>query len=224
MKRNIVIATVAAVALVGGGTATALAVGGDDESTAAKQSSVQVKDDDGRDDAAENQAETKAAKVSAADAIKAALAKQSGTAVSAELDDEDGGSLYWDVDVLGKGGSWHSVQVDPGTGKVLGSHTEQDEDGDAARVAAALKNASTTAEDAAQAAAAKGTVTSVDLDDDGTATAWDAETVASGGVESDWQVDLQSGKVTADRSDNGADHDDDGADHDDRDDNDGQDD
>ncbi|MEV0116350.1 PepSY domain-containing protein [Streptomyces sp. NPDC050844] len=217
MKRNIVIATVAAVALIGGGTATAMAVTGDDESTAAKQSSVQVKDDDGQDDATENKAETKAAKVTAADAIKAALAKQSGTAVSAELDDEDGGSLFWDVDVLGKDGSWHSVQVDPGTGKVLGSHTERDEDGDAERVAAALKDASTTAEDAAKAAAAKGTVTSVDLDDDGTATAWDAETVASGGVESDWHVDLRSAAVTADRGDS-ADHDDrDDSAHDDRD-------
>ncbi|MGW6062582.1 PepSY domain-containing protein [Streptomyces sp. NPDC055189] len=231
MKRNIVIATVAALALVGGGTATALASSGDDESSAAaKKSSVQLKDgnrdndrdddrydddrDDNRDDARENTAEVKATKVTAADAIKAALAGQSGTAVSAELDDEDNGGLVWDVDVLGKNSTWHSVQVDPGTGKVLGSHTEQDEDGDAGRVAAALKGASTSAQDAAEAAAAKGTVTSVDLDDDGTAGAWDAETAGSKGAESDWKVDLQSGKVTADKSDS----------HDDADDNDSDDD
>ncbi|MEU6677762.1 PepSY domain-containing protein [Streptomyces sp. NPDC046925] len=222
MKRNIVIATVAALALVGGGTATALASSGDDESSAAaKKSSVQLKNDDrdndrdddrydddrnddrndDRDDAKENTAEVKAAKLTAADAIKAALASQSGTAVSAELDDEDNGGLVWDVDVLGKSSTWHSVQVDPGTGKVLGSHTEQDEDGDAGRVAAALKGASTSAEDAAKAAAAKGTVTSVDLDDDGTAKAWEAETASGKGAESDWKVDLQSGKVTADKSD-----------------------
>ncbi|TGB13944.1 PepSY domain-containing protein [Streptomyces sp. MZ04] len=207
MKRNIVIATVAAVALIGGGTATALAVTGDDESSAAaKKSSVQLKDDH-RDDAKENSAEVKAAKVTAADAIKAALANQSGTAVSAELDDEDNGGLIWDIDILGKGDTWHSVQVDPGTGKVLGSHTEQDEDGDASRVSAALKDASTTAGDAAKAAAAKGTVTSVDLDDDGTAAAWDAETVASGGTESDWHVDLRSAAVSPDRGDS-AGHDD----------------
>lgn len=217
MKRNIVIATVAAIALVGGGTATALAGTGDDESSAAaKKSSVQLKDNDrdgdrgddrdddrydDRDDAKENTAEVKAAKVTAADAIKAALADKSGTAVSAELDDEDNGGLVWDVDVLGKGGTWHSVEVDPGTGKVLGSHTERDEDGDAKRVSAALKGASVSAEDAAKAAAAKGTVTSVDLDDDGTAGAWEAETASGKGAESDWKVDLQSGKVTADRSD-----------------------
>lgn len=230
MKRNIVIATVAAIALVGGGTATAIAATGDDESSAAaKKSSVQLKNDDrddrdddrydDRDDAKENATEAKAAKVTAADAIKAALASQSGTAVSAELDDEDNGGLVWDVDVLGKGSTWHSVQVDPGTGKVLGSHTEQDDDGDTNRVAEALKGASTTAEDAANAAAAKGTVTSVDLDDDGTAGAWDAETSNAKGAESDWKVDLQSGKVTADKSDS---HDDN--DSDDDSDNDGSDD
>ncbi|WP_367045007.1 PepSY domain-containing protein [Streptomyces sp. Je 1-332] len=231
MKRNIVIATVAALALAGGGTATALAATGDDDSSAAaKKSSVQLKDDNrdndrdddrhddrdnDQDDAKENSAEAKAAKVTAADAIKAALADKSGTAVSAELDDEDNGGLVWDVDILGKGSTWHSVQVDPGTGKVLGSHTEQDEDGDANRVAAALKGASTNAEDAAKAAAAKGTVTSVDLDDDGTAKAWDAETASGKGAESDWKVDLQSGKVTADKSDS---HDDNDSDDDDSDD------
>ncbi|MFD4480198.1 PepSY domain-containing protein [Streptomyces sp. NPDC058471] len=224
MKRNIVIATVAAIALVGGGTASALAVTGDDDSSAAaKKSSVQLKDDDrgddrgddrddsdDRNDAKENTAEVKAAKVTAADAIKAALADKSGTAVSAELDDEDNGGLVWDVDLL-KGDTWHSVQVDPGTGKVLGSHTEKDDDGDAGRVAAALKGASVNAEDAAKAAAGKGTVTSVDLDDDGTAKAWEAETSGAKGAESDWKVDLQSGKVTADHSDS---HDDDSDDND----------
>uniref|UniRef100_UPI0006EBBDF5 PepSY domain-containing protein n=1 Tax=Streptomyces silaceus TaxID=545123 RepID=UPI0006EBBDF5 len=203
MKRNIVIATVAAVALIGGGTATALAVTGDDEASAAKKSSVQLKDDgrgdDDRDDAAENTVEAKAAKVTAADAIKAALAKTGGTAVSAELDEEDGG-LVWGVDVL-KGSTWHDVEVDPGTGKVLDTWVDKDDDGDdaadAARVNAALKGASTSAEDAARAAAAKGEVTSVDLDDDGTATAWEAETTSAKGAESDWRVDLKTGKVTA---------------------------
>ncbi|MEU1147230.1 PepSY domain-containing protein [Streptomyces sp. NPDC005863] len=235
MKRNIVIATVAAAALIGGGTATAFAVGGDDDG-AAKNSSVQLKDhdrhddgkdgdgrdDDGknddRDDAAENSAEAKAAKVTAPDAIEAALAHTKGTAVSAELDDEDGG-LVWDVDVL-NGKTWHSVEVDPGTGKVLGSWVDKDDDGDdaadTARVAAALKGASTSAADAARAAADKGTVTSVDLDDDGKAGAWDVETTGPKGAESDWHVGLTDGKVSADhsdaRDDDHGDHDDDGSD------------
>ncbi|MFI7318538.1 PepSY domain-containing protein [Streptomyces venezuelae] len=229
MKRNIVIATVAAAALIGGGSAVAFATGGDDDSAASK-SSVQLKDndrkdqddrddrkDDDRDDAAENTAEAKAAKVTAADAIKAALADTSGTAVSAELDDEDGG-LVWDVDIL-KGKTWHSVEVDPGTGKVLGSWVDKDDDGDdaadAARVNSALKGASVSAADAAKAGADKGTVTSVDLDDDGTATTWNVETTGAKGAESEYDVDLKTGKVTADRTDDdhdGQDHDDDGSD------------
>ncbi|WP_306334668.1 PepSY domain-containing protein [Streptomyces sp. KL118A] len=232
MKRNIVIATVAAAALIGGGTA-AFATGGDDDSAASK-SSVQLKDDDrkdqddrddqdgrdddrkddDRDDAAENTAEAKAAKVTAADAIKAALAHTSGTAVSAELDDEDGG-LVWDVDIL-KGKTWHNVEVDPGTGKVLGSWVDKEDKNDtddaaedaadAARVNSALKGASVSAADAAKAGADKGTVTSVDLDDDGTATAWNVETTGKQGAESEYNVDLKTGKVTADRTDT---HDDD---------------
>ncbi|MFH8561196.1 PepSY domain-containing protein [Streptomyces sp. NPDC017988] len=223
MKRNIVIATVAAAALITGGTATALATTGDDEG-AANRSSVQLKDhdrkdddhksdDDGkddRDDAAENTAEAKAAKVTAADAIRAALAKTPGTAVSAELDEEDGG-LVWGVDIL-KGNTWHEVEVDPGTGKVLGTWVDKDDDGDdaadAARVNSALKGASTSAEDAARTAAAKGTVTSVDLDDDGTAGAWGVETTGAKGAESEWHVDLKNGKVTADRADSHDDRDD----------------
>ncbi|MEU6991973.1 PepSY domain-containing protein [Streptomyces sp. NPDC046465] len=235
MKRNIVIATVAAAALIGGGTATAFAVGGDDDSAASK-SSVQLKDHDRKDqdgkdddrkdeahddsddadDAAENTAEAKAAKVTAADAIKAALAHTKGTAVSAELDDEDGG-LVWDVDVL-KGSTWHNVEVDPGTGKVLGSWVDKDDDGDdaadAARVNSALKDASVSAADAARAGADKGTVTSVDLDDDGKAVAWNVETTGAKGAESEYDVDLKTGKVTADRTDT---HDHAGQDHDDHD-------
>ncbi|MEV0125965.1 PepSY domain-containing protein [Streptomyces sp. NPDC050703] len=224
MKRNLVIATVAAAALIGGGTATAFATGGDDDSAAA-ESSVQPKDsdrkdddgkDDDRDDAAENTAEAKAAEVTAADAIKAALADTSGTAVSAELDDEDGG-LVWDVDIL-KGSTWHGVEVDAGTGKVLGSWVDKDDDGDdaadAARVNSALKGASTSAADAARAAAGKGTVTSVDLDDDGKAGVWDVETTGAKGAEADWHVGLTNDKVTADRSDTHDDRDD----HDDADD------
>ncbi|MCX4905319.1 PepSY domain-containing protein [Streptomyces sp. NBC_00878] len=215
MKRNIVIATVAAAALVGGGTATALAVTGD-EDTPVKKSSVRVSDDDrdnrdDRDDSvevaddndndadSEDASEAKAAKVTAADAITAALKSVPGTAVSADLDDE-GTSLVWDVDVLSSGGAWHSVKVDPGTGKVLGSHTERDDADDTAQARAALKGTSVSAAEAAKAAAANGKVTSVDLDEDGRTHAWDVDTTASNGTEKGWNVDLNSAKVTADRA------------------------
>ncbi|HSY00014.1 MAG TPA: PepSY domain-containing protein, partial [Streptomyces sp.] len=206
MKRNIVIATITAVALIGGGTATAIAVAGDDEAPAKKTVSVSNDDNDRDDvddtadgddtaqdkaedkaardtdqdaeDKAENAAEAKAGQVKAADAITKALKHKAGTAVSADLDDE-GTNLVWDVDVLTDGGKWFSVQVDPGNGKVLGSHADRDDDGDDAaetqQIRAALKGSEVTAAEAAEAAAAKGTVTSVDLDEESTDRAWEVD-------------------------------------------------
>ncbi|WP_306321813.1 MULTISPECIES: PepSY domain-containing protein [unclassified Streptomyces] len=204
-RRTTVISAIAAVALLGGGTATAVAVSGDDggsgSSSATQQSSVRVKDDDGVSDNQEEINEAKGAKVSAEDAIAAALKHTPGTAVGADLD-SDNGRLVWEVDVIGAGNKWQHVDVDPGNGKVLGSHTERDDDGDdsAARVAATLKDASTSAEDAAKAAAAKGTVTSVDADDDGSVKVWEVETTSADGTQHDWHVDFQSGAVSVDHA------------------------
>ncbi|KKD03213.1 PepSY domain-containing protein [Streptomyces sp. WM6386] len=209
MKRNIVIATLTAAALATGGTVAAFAAG-DDETTAQRQSdsgTQVVADHDDADDRAdsvnddaEDRTTVAGGDVSAAEAIAAALKSVPGTAVSADLGDEDdNGKVVWDVDVLGDGSTWHSITIDPATGKVLGSHTEQEDD--TAQVRAALKGTSVTAAEAAKAAAAKGTVTSVDLDEDGASQAWDVETRTSGKADQDWQVDLNSGKVTADRSD-----------------------
>jgi uncharacterized membrane protein YkoI len=223
MKRNIVIATVAAAALIGGSTATALAAGVDSD-TSTRQSSgpasngtvqnTSVRDDDGaRDDDGtrdDDAAQVKSAKVSAADAITAALNSTPGTAVSADLDDDDKGTVAWEVDVLGKGDAWHSVRVDPGTGKVLGSHTEHEDD--TAQVRAALKGSSTSAAEAARAAAAKGTVTSIDLDEDGSTHAWEAETRSSDGSEHEWRVGLNKADVTADRTSDDTGSDDSGSD------------
>lgn len=236
MKRNIVIATITAVALIGGGTATAIAVAGDDEAPAKKTVSVSNDDNDrddvndvnddsddtardkaddkaedraardtdqDADDKAENAAEAKAGQVTAADAIATALKSKAGTAVSADLDDE-GTNLVWDVDVLTAGDKWFSVQVDPSTGKVLGTHADRDDDGDdaaeTAQIRAALKGSSVTAAEAAEAAADKGTVTSVDLDEESADQAWEVDTTAADGTGSDWRVNLDSGKLTADRT------------------------
>ncbi|MFF8396870.1 PepSY domain-containing protein [Streptomyces sp. NPDC016172] len=208
MKRNIVIAAVTAAALIGGGTATALATTGDDGGSARQAANTRLsadddrndqddRDDDSRDDDA---AQAASADVTASEAIASALKHTSGTAVSAELDDEDDNAkVIWKVDVLSGDNTWHSVSVDPSNGRVLGSHTD-DED-DTAQVRAALKGSSVTAEEAAKAAAGKGVVTSVDLDEDGKDKSWEAETRKSGAAEQDWKVDLKTGKVTADRSD-----------------------
>lgn len=194
MKRNIVIAAVTAAALIGGGTATALATTGDDQGSARQAANTPLsngdlrddRDDDGdRDDDADK---TVSADVTASEAIASALKHTSGTVVSAELDDEDDSDkVVWKVDVLSGDNTWHSVSVDPANGRVLGAHAD-DED-DTARVRAALKGSSVTAEEAAKTAAGKGVVTSVDLDEDGTDTSWEAETRTSGGSEQDWKVD-----------------------------------
>jgi uncharacterized membrane protein YkoI len=207
MKRNIVIAAVTAAALIGGGTATALATTGDDGGSARQAADTRLSKDaqDDRDDRDDDAARAASADVTASEAIASALKHTSGTVVSAELDDEDDSDeddsdkVLWKVDVLSGDDTWHSVSVDPSNGKVVGSHTD-DED-DTAQVRAALKGSSVTAEEAAKAAAGKGVVTSVGLDEDGKNKSWEAETRKSGGAEQDWKIDLTSGKVTADRED-----------------------
>jgi uncharacterized membrane protein YkoI len=219
MKRKIVIAALAA-ALAGGGTATALATTGDDGRSTAPRADVSVPDDGGvrdeaddRDDDREDAARAASAKVTAAEAVAAALADTPGTAVSAELDDEDddgdrddgnGGDrrerAAWEVDVLSGDGTWHGVRVDAVTGKVLGSERDDDED-DTAEVRAALQGTSVDAAAAARAAAGHGTVTSVELDEDGHhgdgRPAWEVETHALGKGGQEWRVDAKTGKVTA---------------------------
>ncbi|MET9968791.1 PepSY domain-containing protein, partial [Streptomyces sp. NPDC006356] len=81
------------------------------------------------------------------------------------------------------------------SGKVLGAQHDDDDDNDGREDLAALKGASVDAREAAEAAAANGTVTDVDLDDDGPA-AWNVET-----TKGEWKVDLNTGKVTQDRDD-----------------------
>ncbi|MFJ8714307.1 PepSY domain-containing protein [Streptomyces violaceus] len=216
MKRNIVIAAVTAAALIGGGTATALATTGDGGGSAQQTADTRLSDDDVRDDQDDRDddkgqdddaAQAASGGVTAPEAIASALKHTSGTVVSAELDDEDdSGKVIWKVDVLSGDNTWHSVHVDPSNGKVLGAHTD-DED-DTAQVRAALKGSFVTAEQAAKAAAGKGTVTSVDLDEDGKNKSWEAETRKSGGAEQDWKIDLNTGKVTADRADDQDDADD----------------
>ncbi|MFF8093790.1 PepSY domain-containing protein [Streptomyces sp. NPDC016675] len=218
MKRNIVIAAVTAAALIGGGTATALATSGeDDPGTTSRQADVKGASSDDRDDDADGRGDDRdddradtdraaSVKVTAADALAAALKKAPGTAVSAELDDEDDGGdgerAAWEVDVLSGDGTWHSVRIDPASGKVLGS--EKDDEDDTDEVRAVLKGTSVDAAEAARAAAGHGTVTGVELDEDGHygdgEVAWEVETRSSGDDERDWRVDPRTGKVTADRS------------------------
>ncbi|TVL94200.1 PepSY domain-containing protein [Streptomyces sp. SAJ15] len=61
---------------------------------------------------------------------------------------------------------------------------------------AALKDARIDAAEAARAAASHGTVTSVDLDDEGARHAWEVEVQGKDRKEHELRVDLKTGKVT----------------------------
>ncbi|AWN28436.1 PepSY domain-containing protein [Streptomyces sp. NEAU-S7GS2] len=124
--RAVVLATAAAVALIGGtGAATAFA----NDGGPAPQSSVQLPHNERHlDDTAKDRAQVKADKISQSQATAKALQAVPGTATSAELDNADrNGSLIWEVDVLGKDHKSHDVTIDAGSGKVLNQHIDHDD-------------------------------------------------------------------------------------------------
>ncbi|MFF3781432.1 PepSY domain-containing protein [Streptomyces sp. NPDC001933] len=203
MKRKIVIAAVTAAVLAGGGAATAVAFANDDSHDREVRSSV---------------ANDGTARVDVKDAVAAAVEAVPGTVTEAELDDEDGG-LVWELDVYGSDKVWHDVTVDAGNGKVLAKHTSDDDDdhGDD-RDRHAPRSAAVSLDSAVDAAlkANPGTVTSVDLDDhdgrSGKALHWEVDVRGKDGKRHELNVDANTGKVTADRSDDGHDDDRDGDD------------
>jgi uncharacterized membrane protein YkoI len=133
MNRKLVIAAVAASALAVGGTTAAFA--GDSDGTTAPSgapSQSQSQDDD-RDESADrdDRDDAKAlsgAQVSAKEASDKALASVNGEVESIELDDEGGGRLAWDADVLGDDGTWHEVRVDAASGKVTQQQADDRDD------------------------------------------------------------------------------------------------
>ncbi|GAA2294222.1 PepSY domain-containing protein [Streptomyces violaceusniger] len=190
MKR-VIIASVAAAALVGGGTAFAVASDGTDSarpsSTAFQTTDAAVATD---------------ARASLSDAAHAALKAVPGT-----LDSIDRDHGRWEADVLGKDGEWHEVTLDANA-KVIDQRVDRDTDAEDAAEAKALRNADVSATEAARKAASS-TVTSVEFDGDQTPV-WEVETVKHH-KERDLNVDAHSGKVTQAPAD---DHDDDGSDDD----------
>lgn len=196
MKR-IIIASVAAAALIGGGTAFAVAGGGNDgaqsTSTASQALTTRTTDAPGAPAATTTRA-------SLSDAAHAALKAVPGTLDS--IDREHG---RWEADVLGKDGKWHEVTLDASNAKVIGQRIDRDTDAEDAAEARALRNADVSAIEAARKAASRGTVTSVEFDDDHTP-AWEVETVKNH-TERDLNVDAHSGKVTQAPADDHDDHD-----------------
>ncbi|MFJ4528115.1 PepSY domain-containing protein [Streptomyces nigrescens] len=217
--RAVVLATAAAVALIGGtGAATAFA---NDDGGPAPQSSVQLSQNERHlDDTAKDRAQVKADKISQSQATAKALQTVPGTATSAELDNADrNGSLVWEVDVFGKDHKSHDITIDAGNGKVLSQHTDRDDDAaqDAAETQALLKTDKTGHHNATDQAlkAVPGTVVSYSLDDNDRngSTVWEIDVLGKDHKNHDITIDAATGKVLNQHID-----------HDDHDNNDDQDD
>ncbi|MFE7519355.1 PepSY domain-containing protein [Streptomyces halstedii] len=77
---------------------------------------LSTRDDDDNDDHDRHAA--RSAAVSLDSAVAAALKAEPGTVTSAELDDDDHGHLYWEIDVTGEDGRYHELRVDAETAAV----------------------------------------------------------------------------------------------------------
>ncbi|WP_324797649.1 PepSY domain-containing protein [Streptomyces cyaneofuscatus] len=241
MKRNVTIAAVTAAVLIGGTAAATVAFadsdGDRDRTSTRSASTVSLADDrdDRTDDASDDRAPApaKGSGISLDQAVAAALKSVPGTVTQAELDrddDDHDGRTVWELDVRGSDKKWHDVTVDATNGKVLKSREDDDNDDRAPR------SSTVTLKQAADAAlkTAPGSITSIDLDDDdddddkgskGNVLRWDVDIAGKDGKSHELRVDAKTGKVTADRDDDGDDRDDSADDRDDRnDDRDGDDD
>ncbi|HWU07376.1 MAG TPA: PepSY domain-containing protein [Streptomyces sp.] len=223
MKRNIAVAAVTAAVLVGGGLATTAAFADSDGSGKDGRTAAS-----GRADGADASGEGAGtagtagttARITVGEAVGAALKAVPGTVTGAELDDDDDSARgVWELDVRGSDKVWHDVDVDARSGKVLSDHEDDGDDRDrhAPRSAAVSLDAAVKAALGAQ----PGSVTAVDLDDDGGddsdkggALRWDVDVTGKDGKDHELHVDAKSGKVTVDQDDDN-DGDDDNDDSDD---------
>lgn len=126
MQRKTVIATLAAVVVLGAGTATAVAVStdGGTSAPASRQAPQRVgtATGGGGSDGADT---SSGVRVTIEEAVAAARADTSGTVTSAELDD-DGPRLVWEVDIHTADGTEHEITVNSTTGAVLDSRIDED--------------------------------------------------------------------------------------------------
>ncbi|MFD7750907.1 PepSY domain-containing protein [Streptomyces sp. NPDC059757] len=139
MKHRIAIAAVTAAVLIGGGTAAAAAFADDsgrdshdsaevlgrhasDDNT--KMLGKHTSDDDTNDDRGLHT--SRPASVTRSAAIDAALRSAPGTVTSVELDDADrsGGAPHWEVEINGKDGRHHELNVDARTAAVTPHHSD----------------------------------------------------------------------------------------------------
>jgi uncharacterized membrane protein YkoI len=185
MKRKSVIAAAVVVALVGGGTATALSL----PSEAGPKAAPGVSADANRADVNR--------------AVGTAASTVPGTVTGVDLEDD---GREWDVDVFGKDGKWHDVTLDPSGVKVRDDHVDTGNDD---RDDHAPKGADVTAQQAVDSAlrtaAPGGRVTEADLERGH----WEIEVLGKDGRHQDINVDAKTGKAVVapkDQDDDGADN------------------
>ncbi|KIF76752.1 hypothetical protein QR77_28595, partial [Streptomyces sp. 150FB] len=158
MRRNITIAAVTAAVLIGGGSYTAFAMGDQGEDHG----------HDGRVQAARTAVVTPAAPsasgtrtasgtpsaagartaLTAGDAAAAALKKYPGAVASVERED----GARWEVELLGRDGTWRELKIDAGTGAVRADDRDHGDRDSAERKV--LQGAGVSAQRAAAAALA----------------------------------------------------------------------
>ncbi|MBU7596346.1 PepSY domain-containing protein [Streptomyces sp. P38-E01] len=231
MKRNVIIATLAAAGVAGGAVlaGTAFADDGDDRKPASRTLNAGA-DDAGSDDR-DDRGGSKDGKgnggswISAEQAVGQALKAEPGHAYKLELEDDD---RVWEVDILTEDGEWRRVDVARKGGEVVSSRTDDDDDRNertAKQVRAVLADAKTSLADAARIANERvpGTIDEIDLEKRGTVWKVDFEKVDGRDDDDDVElrVNVESGKATVhddDRDDDRDDRDDRDDDRDDRDD------
>ncbi|MEU1666916.1 PepSY domain-containing protein [Streptomyces sparsogenes] len=188
MKRITVIAALAAAALTAGAATAAATVSG---APASGTTTARTTAADGPAAGSPAASQSSSQSSSLAQAARAALKAVPGTVASIERDDERPG---WEVDVLGRDGTWHEVTVH-GDGRVS---QKIDKDGEDGVDSTLLRTAKFGAVEAADRAGSG--VTSVELE----GKVWEVE---RSGKAHDVHVNPATGTVTASHEDD--DHEDD---------------
>ncbi len=103
----------------------------------------------------------------------------------------------WEVEILDRSGKLRHVDVSPSSGKVVRAQAERGEADDVRTAKALLTSGTTSAAKAARAAGARGTVVSVELEDERNGY-WSVET---GPEDAEWAVALDGATVTRESDD-----------------------
>ncbi|MCX4743004.1 PepSY domain-containing protein [Streptomyces antibioticus] len=196
MKRTFAVAAVVTSLALAAAGGTALALADDEPDTGAARTARTVTAAEADTTTTKADTTDKADATDIGKALAAALAHTPGTAVAADREDDGRDAGAWEVDVVTADGTEYTVTVSPDSTEVLGAHRDGGDD-DGREDLAALKGTSVDAREAARAVAVKGTVTDVELDDDGGTVAWSVETAKSGA----WTVDARTGEVAQDLDD-----------------------